>query len=1035
MNHSLTERLERSRTILQRRRWWSGLMYNLLTVFVLVLVLAGVNRIASFQEQQAFVLFIPVFLLFLLRLGFDTYQSFIAPPSLPELAVEVEKRNPRWMDALICAVEQEERPEGERRVLEKALIDKMRRETERVNFTEILVPSRLRNAAFGAFAGGLLLLLWPVAASEYTKKAAHYFNDLMSGSFSGLSVTPGHFETPVSTDARIRAEVFRWEDEARVEYVDARGRHEHRMNAGANGEHTFTFYEITEDIRYRVVTPSLVSGWYRITPYVPPSIEELTVMVTPPEYSGEEERSFTRIRDFTTLEGSRVRWELTLPEGVDAALASDGQTLPFNAESSTRQIRELVIDDDLRGRFYLEDAAGRSMETPGFEITARRDYPPTLDVTRPGRDIDATPDQRVEIAAAAADDFGLREIGITFSISGERRVSRVLYEAGEEIPPSELKREIEVEDILDLEQLETSEGDVITYFLTAADNREPDPQVTRSEVFFIEVREDREPEEMEGDPAEAEEIDIRALLVEAKRLIRMSWETLSAEGERRERLQEELALSMEALRIDTTGKTEEIIELAGGDENLLVVELMRSATERMRSAGMLIQADRVEDSIPYQEQALAHLLAVENELARDPVQSDEPSDEASETGEEGEGGEADGDEADQLVDLLRELIEDLRDLADDQGAQNSTLGRLAGSTVSAEQIRELRERQDGLTAEARRIRRSINQFPGAREAWNQMDVAAGSMDRTGQNVSREQLDRAEREGIRARAAVLAAREELEDLLQYATDNELNQLTQRAEALAREQAEAASASRGQADAESPDSSELSALQERQEGMGAALEELLMDLDESALAMMEEHPEVAEAMSRAGRRMRDENVGGRMDRAANALLYQRPERAAEIQEEVADLLHLFVENLREAGEGLPSVTRQQVAEALQEVMRARQEVREMFGEAGEEFSERMREISRRIGEGLDRIGEGLNDERLRELAAALREGEGEARPNPLRLESTLTAAGRSLEQVLLSMEIERRLSLGRHGSDPPERYRRLVEEYFRNLSETQ
>ncbi len=1036
MNEPLTERLTRSRAVLQRRRWLSALLYNLLTVVALLLLLGLLNRVTPLQEQQAFVLLLPVLFLFLARLAWDSYRAFVVPPTLPQLAAEVEKENPRWMDALICAVEQEERPAGRRRRLEQALIDKMRRETARVDFTEVLMRPQWRIATLAGFGVLLLLLLWPAAGNEYSRKAAHYFGDLMSGAGSGLAVTPGDHDVPIETDARISAEIFRWEDEARVEYVDGRGRHDYRMNAGSNGEHTFAFYGVEEELRYRVVTPSLVSNWYRIRPYVPPSIESLEVTVSPPGYSGEEARSFSRLRDFTTLEGSRIDWELELPEGVDAALVRDGEMDPLGVDSPTRQSLELRLDGDLEGRFYLEDAEGRNAETTAFEITARRDYPPTLDVTRPGGDIDATPDERVGIEANAADDFGLRKIAVTFSVSGERRVTRVLYEAGSELPVTELPREKTVEQVLDLEQLDVSEGDIITYFLTAADNREPEPQVTRSEVFFIEVREDREPEEMEGDPMDQEEIDIRALLVEAKRLIRMSWETASVDGERRERLQDELERSMEALRIETTGIKQEIIELAGTD-HLYVVELMRGAIERMGSAGRLIAAERVEDSIAFQEQALAHLLAVENELAQDPIQSEEPSDEAGDPGEVAEGEQPDADEIDEMLDTLRRLIDDIRELADNQGGQNSTLDRLAGTELSPDDQAELRSRQDELTGEARRIRRELNHFPGAREAWNHMDAAAGSMNQSGRQISRERLDRAEREGARARASLLAAGEELEELLQQVTDSEMGRLTQRAEALARDQAEAASASRGLAGEDAPDPEEISGQRERQEQMRRSLDDILSDLDDSALELMDEHPEVAEALSQAGRRMRDENVGGRMDRAANALLYEQPERAAEIQEELAARLQEFAENLHEAGEGLPAVTRQQVAEALQQIREARREVQEMFGEAGEELSARMEEISREIGEGLSDIARGLNDAELEEISASLLESasSGEGRPNPLRLESTLSAANRSLEQRLLSMEVERRERLSRQGSEPPEKYRSLVEEYFRNLSETQ
>ncbi len=1036
MNESLTIRLNRARSRRQRRRWISGLIWNLFTLCLLLLALAGLNALFPMQERQALVLLLPVVLLFAGRLFWDTWRSFLNPPSLPALAAELERGNPRWMDALICAVEREERPPESLGEIERALVAKMRRETRSVDFTELLIPPRWSRTALAGGAVVALLLSWPAGSSRYAEKSLAYLGDVLGGESTGMAVTPGDEAVPVDTDLTVRAVILRWENEAEIEYVDARGRHRFPMHPDSSEGHRFTFYGIDEEIRYRVVTPALTSSWYRVAPYVPPSIEGIRVAVTPPAYTGEEGRVFSSITDFTILEGSEVRWELNLPSGVAATLVPEGEGAAAIPPDGGEAVFTKRVESDLHARFHLESAAGRTARSTAFRITARPDYPPTLDVTRPGRDIDAEPGDRVGIEAAAADDYGLGEVAIRYSVSGARRETRVLYRSGDEVEATEFSREETVAYTLDLEELGVEEGDIITYFLTATDNREPEPQTTRSEVFFIEVREQREPEEMDGEPMDEEEIDIRALLVEAKRLIRLSWETLAAEGARRETLTEELALSMEALRIETTGIEQEILDLTGGNDDFLVIQLMRDAIDRMASASRLIQAELVEDSIPYQEQALARLLAVENELARDPVQSQEPSEEGSSGGESGESGEGDEDAMEQMLSDLRRISEEIRDLTDGQTGQNQEVGRLAGTGAGSAERAELRQRQQALQAEARRIRRELTDMPGTAGVWRQMDAAAGFMDQAGRETLADRLDRAEREGERARAALLAAGDELNELLERATSSEVDRLSQWAEALSEQHGAAAETSRGLAAEPSPDPGQLAAQRDRQERMRDSYEDLLAAMDRQALDMMDEHPEVAEALFALGRDLRDEQLAGDMDRAANALLYQRPDRAGEIQEQLAGRLQQFSQELREAGEGMPAFSREQLVEALQQIRQAQQELREMFGQAGEEASARMRELSQQIGEGLGQIGEGFDDSGLREISGSLlgMEGAGAERPNPLRLESLLSAAGRSLEQRILAMEVERQIRLSRRGGEPPERYRGLVEQYFRNLSET-
>ena len=490
MNDSLIERLSRSRSVLQRRRLLSGLLWNLLTTAGLLFALAGVNAAFTLREDQAFILALPVLGLFLVRLLWDSYQAFVVPPTLPHLAAELERENPRWMDALICAVEREEKSSDKLRPLERALVAKMRRETRSVDFTELLLPPRLRTGVLTVGGIVLVLLLWPALGNEYSQKARAYFSDLIAGELTGVSVTPGTAEIPVETDLTIQAAVVRWEDTARVEYIDERGRHDYPMHDGGD-DHHFTFYNVTDPIRYRVHTPSLTSPWHRVTPYVPPAIENYRLTVTPPAYTGEETRTHQRIRDLTVLEGSDLHWELELPAGVTAFLENGVNRVRLEEQAKGSHHLQQTLDGNRESRFHMEDEHGRTARSDRFALTAARDYPPTIDVREPGSDIDAQPKADVAIRASIADDYGLREARLHLSVSGDRRVERALYAVDRDRAADALPREREVEYRLDLENLDVAEGDIITYFLTATDNREPDPQTTRSEVFFIEVREER----------------------------------------------------------------------------------------------------------------------------------------------------------------------------------------------------------------------------------------------------------------------------------------------------------------------------------------------------------------------------------------------------------------------------------------------------------------------------------------------------------------------------------------------------------------
>ena len=56
--------------------------------------------------------------------------------------------------------------------------------------------------------------------------------------------------------------------------------------------------------------------------------------------------------------------------------------------------------------------------TDDYFIEARKDSPPTVRIRRPGRDAKANPIEEVTVEVEAEDDFGLREVGLVYSVNG-----------------------------------------------------------------------------------------------------------------------------------------------------------------------------------------------------------------------------------------------------------------------------------------------------------------------------------------------------------------------------------------------------------------------------------------------------------------------------------------------------------------------------------------------------------------------------------------------------------------------------------------
>lgn len=1025
MKPSLTQRLQTTASLLRKRQTIALFLGCALAAGVVLLAAAIVFSFIPVREATAFSVMVAVVLAAIVTAVALAVWTWMRPISLSRLAVALEKHHPEWMDGLICAVELEQKPAAERRVLEQALVEKTNRESAETNFTAILLPRFWQKRMLGAGAIVLLLLLIPLFFTSFFAKGRFFLADLTRGTSTGLIVTPGNGEAPIHSDVRVKAQVLRWENNPTIEYSDEQGRHSFPMNQEEEG-HSFTFYDLSQPVSYRVSTSSLRSPWFEITPYVPPSIEETEILIQPPAYTRLPPQTLTELGNLTTVAGSQIQWRIRSASAETATLEADSKPFAMERRENGDFFHALTATQSFTGRIRIEDREGHAARTPPFAVTVTPDNPPTIDVTRPGEDTEATPDALVSLRALAADDFGLTQVVLHVSISGEREPSKEVFTAD----PAEAEPTLEeqIDGGLNLESLETKEGDVITYFFTATDNRAPNPQQSRSEIYFIEVREEVIPEEMDGEPMELERIDLQALILELKRLIRLSWETLSRDDLATER---EIASGLGEVHLETGRIQQEVLDQVGEEEGAALVALLGQAMLQMQDAAAELAGRRVEPSIPFQEKALGDLVAIQTQLMKNQAQSKKPSDSSS----SGPSSPPPDDvSAEEQLEALQELQRQVQQMADKQGSQSSALRRM--SSMNADQQTEMQNRQEALQEQAEQ---TANALAGASELESvrrDLTSAAQSMEQSAGQISENRASDAARDGDRARSSLLSALERIEDAIGQATGNQISDLASQAQQLAGQQGEAAGGSRGLAESDSPSREEASALREQQQSLQQDLEKLLAAMSDTSNQLRESNPDAARAVAEAGQQIRDQNVAGEMGRAGNALLYRQFDRAAEMQEGAAQELTDLAQSLDESSSLLPSMSRQQMEQLLSQLQRAQQEVLGMTGQAQSEIAERLEQLTDRLGEQVGQAGKSLNDPALQEISGELRgnAAEGAEAPNLFRTDSLLRAAARTLQQQLFTLEMERRARLQRQTSEPPEEYRGLVEEYFRSLSDS-
>lgn len=1024
-------------------------------------LLEGYNRAATLRERPALVLTVLALAAAAGGLAWGIARAWRRHRALRGIADKIEDRHPELMDALHCAVELSERGDTEPNPVEAALLAQVEDYSHRIDFRAAVLPAWLRAKPLAALLTVAIVLAAAAARLPVVDTAAHHFNDLRRGTFTAVDVDPGDTEVGRGRDLTVAAEVLRGEPGLHIEYIDADGqRGRHPVFEGETGRPEFTFFDVRGEFRYRLLTPSVVSPWFGVDVYDPPELLDFALTTEPPAYTGLDPAEHREPADIEIIEGTVLHLMAETLPGHRVALLLDDREIDFAETEDARHRLEHRPAEPGHYAVVVRGEHDRETRTSRREIDIRRDEPPHVEIAVPGQDLVLEPGERLGVQVFAGDDFGVARVELSVTVAGGDPRRAVLHDARDRRTP-----DVEAFHALDLADLGAEDGDVVIYFAEATDNRRPEGQRARSEIYFIEVREDVEPEEMDGMDGDTEEIDVRALIVEVKRIIRETYRSLALEGREQVRASQDLSVALARVRAGLTELRTQVRELIGPDNELM--DMLEAANEELESAESLLSRNRGEPAIPREIAGLRHLVAFENAVRRE-MQAREGEGEGEGTGEpeepgepgEGEGEAPSGEDLPSFADLPP-LLEDLNALIDSQSGLNRAMGRSERTGAPESENRTLAEDQRGLSGENQSISERLSRLPAAAPLTQLLEQAGRNMDRASEALDGHQPGRGERHGMRAGESLVNAAALLEGLINEMAGAMMLGLAERAEGLAGQQSGGAQASREAAAAERPPEG----LEEAQTGLNTDFERLRDDLDRAAAELRGQFPEAARNLEQVGRDLDNNRTGGTMTRAANALLYERFDRAESLQEQAAADLAAAAGGLREAGADVPALSDAALRRALAELDRARRELGQIAesgaegetpapgengegdamaaengdseGEApggeGDNGAQRLADLRDRLSGLLGEAGDRLDDSQLRELAARLAEESG-ARTWDGQLRDTDAAVGAASRALLrhLRQSLDERATR-RLSGEAPSRYQRQVEEYFRRLSE--
>ncbi len=854
-----------------------------------------------------------------------------------------------------------------------------------------------------------------------------------------IVVEPGDTTIRQGTDLLVSAETIGFEsstmqlDAKFASSVDWEQASMQRQLEGSGFE--FAFVGVREPLRYYVTAGGIRSEEFEVNVVEMPHVENLKLTYHYPAWTGMKPLVEDPGGDLRAVAGTEVEVEIETDKPL-----TDGILRVNNEESLRLDADGLQATGRLKvgkeGEYFI--AAMYQGEivrlTQDFFISVVPDKKPVVKFLRPGRDSKATSIEEVATEFQARDDFGLRSFDLHYSVNGEefqkepllerrgRRESKASHTFYLEEMGSDYS---EAEDVIDAQLSPAANlepGDLVSYYAVARDGK----TAVQTDMFFIEVR----PFELEffqrqaaggGMPGGAEQTEISR---RQKEILAATWnliqESKDPDGQSKAEIRENsLLLSEFQLKLrdqaETLARRVKARQLLGTNKDFeAFVENIEKAAEYMGPAGLLLEKQKLQESISPEQKSLRHLRRAESIFRRIELTF----------GRGGAGGQGGRDLADMF-----ELEMDLEKNQYETGAGSPRqLEREIDEAL--EKLRELAKRQEKLAEQQRAA-----QAQTFSQRWQQ------------------EMLRREAEELRRRL------EELQQRQQAGQQQSGQQSGQQSQQSGQSQGQQSQGQSGQ-QSQQQSGQRSGQQQSSRQGSGSAsssrlqsairnLEQAAQDMQASQSASGQQNSRLSRQQSQAyARRARDElaealrKLAGRRRQQTDSAISDIAKRAAQLteqQKEIAERLNQALQDaLREIQESggtvrgkIPSgMSPREELELAERKTKMQEEVEALEREI-QQTARRMEngDASRKLREALGDLQQSAVGTRLGKAAAYIRQGYA------VHIAQSEEGVTRALEKLQQQVGEAERLAAGegQGGDQGLERYLAELEELRRQLEE--
>ena len=345
----------------------------------------------------------------------------------------------------------------------------------------------------------LALCLFPASFSGAAYRLIHCTQEFAPPAKYFFEISPGNKEVVKGETVAVRMKItsllpaFAQRAAAITVYRRQEGQEnvdEISVKPDSSGIYHTVFQSVRSSTEYFARIADAESEHFTLTVVDRPLIRSFHVKLDYPAYTKISQRVQDEfIGDITALAGTRVTISGSASKLLQGAFLQFGNatTLPMIIQGDKFSASFSVLSDNSY-HISVVDGEGLSNNEPvQYQIKAVPDEPPVIAIVEPGRNIDITGDQQLNLYLQAKDDFGFSSLRL-----GYRLVSSRYEKAGGDysftsIPlPADAGSQIELPFIWNLTGLHLVPEDVVEYFAEVFDNDAvKGPKSGRSNLYLL----------------------------------------------------------------------------------------------------------------------------------------------------------------------------------------------------------------------------------------------------------------------------------------------------------------------------------------------------------------------------------------------------------------------------------------------------------------------------------------------------------------------------------------------------------------------